>query len=63
MTAIGRPSSGWNQVLAAAAYVAVAGTLFVRPAFAQEAAMLAEIDRTMESYRLDGHIPGMVWGS
>ena len=62
MTAIGRPSSGWNQVLAAAAYVAVAGTLFVRPAFAQEAAMLAEIDRTMESYRLDGHIPGMVWG-
>ena len=62
MTAIGRPSSGWNQVLAAAAYVAVAGTLFVRPAFAQEAAMLAEIDRTMESYRLDRHIPGMVWG-
>ena len=24
--------------------------------------MLAEIDRTMEAYRLDAHIPGMVWG-
>src|SRR5262245_16957708 len=25
-------------------------------------ATLAEIDRTMENYRLDAHIPGMVWG-
>ena len=24
--------------------------------------MFAEIDRTMENYRLDAHIPGMVWG-
>src|SRR4029453_3627957 len=30
-------------------------------ALAQDAAML-EIDRTMENYRLDSHIPGMVWG-
>jgi CubicO group peptidase (beta-lactamase class C family) len=30
------------------------------PAFAQDAAM-AEVDRGMESYRLDAHIPGMVW--
>src|SRR3954471_18991602 len=28
--------------------------------FAQDAA-LAEIDRTMENYRVDAHIPGMVW--
>src|SRR5262245_53587083 len=27
---------------------------------AQDATML-EIDRTMENYRLDAHIPGMVW--
>jgi CubicO group peptidase (beta-lactamase class C family) len=31
-------------------------------AFAQNAATLAEIDRVMEHYRLDAHIPGMVWG-
>jgi len=30
-------------------------------AHAQDAAMV-EIDRTMENYRLDSHIPGMVWG-
>ncbi len=30
--------------------------------FAQNAATLAEIDRVMEHYRLDAHIPGMVWG-
>jgi CubicO group peptidase (beta-lactamase class C family) len=32
------------------------------PARAQSAATLAEIDRVMEHYRLDAHIPGMVWG-
>jgi serine-type D-Ala-D-Ala carboxypeptidase/endopeptidase len=31
------------------------------PTFAQDAAML-EVDRTMDGYRLDAHIPGMVWG-
>jgi serine-type D-Ala-D-Ala carboxypeptidase/endopeptidase len=31
-------------------------------AVAQSAATLAEIDRVMEHYRLDAHIPGMVWG-
>ncbi len=31
-------------------------------ALAQSAATLAEIDRVMEHYRLDAHIPGMVWG-
>jgi len=33
-----------------------------RPVLAQNAATLAEIDRVMEHYRLDAHIPGMVWG-
>ena len=41
-----------------AAVVMAAG----RPAHAQAAAVLAEIDRGMEHYRLDAHIPGMVWG-
>jgi D-alanyl-D-alanine-carboxypeptidase/D-alanyl-D-alanine-endopeptidase len=31
-------------------------------ASAQDAATLAGIDRVMEHYRLDAHIPGMVWG-
>ncbi len=35
--------------------------VFVSPALAQQDAALAEIDRTMENYRLDAHIPGMVW--
>jgi CubicO group peptidase (beta-lactamase class C family) len=34
----------------------------VTPGLAQDAPVLAEIDRTMENYRLDAHIPGMVWG-
>lgn len=34
----------------------------VRPVLAQDAAVLVEVDRTMENYRLDAHIPGMVWG-
>jgi D-alanyl-D-alanine-carboxypeptidase/D-alanyl-D-alanine-endopeptidase len=31
------------------------------PASTQDAAMV-EVDTTMENYRLDAHIPGMVWG-
>ena len=34
----------------------------VRPVRAQDGAVLAEVDRAMEEYRLDAHIPGMVWG-
>ena len=47
-----------------AAFVIHAISLWVAatPALAQDAALLAEIDRTMENYRLDAHIPGMVWG-
>jgi serine-type D-Ala-D-Ala carboxypeptidase/endopeptidase len=32
------------------------------PLLAQDSAVLVEIDRAMENYRLDAHIPGMVWG-
>lgn len=32
------------------------------PARAQDAATSTAIDRVMEAYRLDAHIPGMVWG-
>src|SRR3954464_8702741 len=35
--------------------------LCAKLAVAQDAAM-ANVDRTMENYRLDAHIPGMVWG-
>src|SRR3954469_3632343 len=35
--------------------------LCAKAAIAQDAAMV-EVDRTMENYRLDAHIPGMVWG-
>jgi CubicO group peptidase (beta-lactamase class C family) len=38
------------------------GAVAVRPALAQDQAALAEIDRAMENFRLDAHIPGMVWG-
>ena len=34
----------------------------VTPVLAQDGAVLAEVDRAMEEYRLDAHIPGMVWG-
>ncbi|MGD9906690.1 MAG: serine hydrolase domain-containing protein [Vicinamibacterales bacterium] len=42
--------------------VVIACLGLVRPALAQDAATLAGIDRGMEAYRLDAHIPGMVWG-
>jgi D-alanyl-D-alanine-carboxypeptidase/D-alanyl-D-alanine-endopeptidase len=40
----------------------LSGGAAVGPAAAQDPTVLAEIDRTMEAYRLDAHIPGMVWG-
>lgn len=47
----------------AALTVTVASVTAAGPAIAQPAAAtLAEIDRTMETYGLDAHIPGMVWG-
>ena len=55
-----------NRVLTAAVAVVVTmvSDVVVQSLFAQQedAALFAEIDRTMENYRLDAHIPGMVWG-
>jgi D-alanyl-D-alanine-carboxypeptidase/D-alanyl-D-alanine-endopeptidase len=45
--------------------IAMVSHFCVARAFAQpdaDAATISEIDRTMERYRLDAHIPGMVWG-
>jgi CubicO group peptidase (beta-lactamase class C family) len=42
--------------------ITISSSLIARPALAQDANALAEIDRVMENYRLDAHIPGMVWG-
>ncbi len=41
---------------------AVQLTIGQPPLLATDSATLAAIDRTMENYRLDAHIPGMVWG-
>ena len=49
-----------RAILAALPVVFIAGALATQ-ARAQDTAVL-EIDRTMENYRLDAHIPGMVWG-
>jgi CubicO group peptidase (beta-lactamase class C family) len=51
-----RPSS---PILLVTLAVIVLG---VRPALAQGPAVLTAIDQGMEAYRLDAHIPGMVWG-
>jgi len=45
----------------AAVSLPIIAAVVATPARAQDAAML-EIDRTMENYRLDAHIPVMVWG-
>ena len=46
--------------------VAIAVTVMSGPVFdpvlAQDSAVFAGIDRSMEQYLLDAHIPGMVWG-
>ena len=54
--------STFALVCAAAIRAATMGVVAASPAPAQDAAVLIEIDRTMENYRLDAHIPGMVWG-
>lgn len=49
-------------VLVSAIHLVIESGVAVSPVLAQDTAVLAEIDRTMEHYRLDAHIPGMVWG-
>src|SRR5262245_38538628 len=51
-----------RHALALTIAAAITSPLMVRPALSQDANVLAEIDRAMENYRLDAHIPGMVWG-
>ena len=55
-----RPSRALVPAVAIA--VTIMSGVIVEPALAQDAAVFAEVDRTMENYRLDAHIPGMVWG-
>jgi serine-type D-Ala-D-Ala carboxypeptidase/endopeptidase len=43
-------------------HVMIMSGVTVRPVLAQGAGALVDVDRTMENYRLDAHIPGMVWG-
>src|SRR5690349_20742696 len=51
---------GTRATLAAvAAWMLVAAIR--NPAHAQDA-VFADVDKTMENFRLDAHIPGMVWG-
>ncbi len=56
------PRSRRALVIALATAVTLMIAALVQPAHAQDAALFAEVDRTMELYRLDAHIPGMVWG-
>jgi D-alanyl-D-alanine-carboxypeptidase/D-alanyl-D-alanine-endopeptidase len=46
----------------AVAMFAMLSAFIVQPVLAQDTALLLEIDRKMENYRLDAHVPGMVWG-
>src|SRR5262245_16587143 len=62
MPRIDRLRSRRVRVPLPAACAALISLFTIRPALAQNAAVVAEIDRTMENYRLDAHIPGMVWG-
>ena len=60
MPVITAPSSRRAFVTVVLIYVAFMSGVYVTPALAQDAA-LVEVDRAMENYRLDSHIPGMVW--
>ncbi len=62
MSGIAGLSPGRAVVPAVVILVMVMIGATVRPVLAQDGAVLAEVDRAMEEYRLDAHIPGMVWG-
>ena len=53
---------GRRLITTVAIAVTVMSGPFFDPVLAQDSAVFAEIDRSMEHYRLDAHIPGMVWG-
>jgi len=62
MSRIAGHRSSHAMVLAVLIPVMMTSGVAVRSALAQDAAVMAEVDRAMENYRLDAHIPGMVWG-
>jgi serine-type D-Ala-D-Ala carboxypeptidase/endopeptidase len=62
MHRIARLASTCALVCAVAMCATTIGLVTASPVLAQDAAVLVEIDRAMEHYRLDAHIPGMVWG-
>ena len=62
MSRIAGLRSGCALVLAIAIHVITMSGVSANRVLAQDAAALVEVDRTMENYRLDAHIPGMVWG-
>jgi serine-type D-Ala-D-Ala carboxypeptidase/endopeptidase len=62
MSHIAGQRCGRALVLAVAIAVPIMTGVLVEPVRAQDAAVFAEVDKTMENYRLDAHIPGMVWG-
>ncbi len=51
-----------HRSLIIALAVFAAATLVAAPAHAQSEATRAAIDRGMEQFQLDAHVPGMVWG-
>jgi D-alanyl-D-alanine-carboxypeptidase/D-alanyl-D-alanine-endopeptidase len=53
---------GRRLITTVAIAVTVMSGPFFDPVLAQDPAVFAGIDRSMENYRLDAHIPGMVWG-
>jgi len=56
-----RTARSWpTRLLGAALLIVLTGGSSL--AQTQDAAVVAEVDRVMEAFRLDAHIPGMVWG-
>jgi serine-type D-Ala-D-Ala carboxypeptidase/endopeptidase len=62
MPYIAGPRPSRALVPAVAIAVTMMTGILAEPVRAQDAAVFAEVDKTMENYRLDAHIPGMVWG-
>ena len=51
-----------RSVVVVVALILLMGLASATPVLAQDATVFAEVDRAMENYRLDAHIPGMVYG-
>lgn len=62
MSPVAGPRPNRAVVPAVVILVMIMSGVTVAPVLAQDGDVLAEVDRAMEEYRLDAHIPGMVWG-